>query len=471
MVLSVAEALVLSIIASLSVAGLVAPLGPRSSKAIVLAMLAYSFAATLVLTVFTSRPIGLFGGVLVLDKFSLLITAGLTLAILLDAIGSYRVTEGWSAVEALYAVSALIVLGVYAIGFSLNLVTAYAAWILAAAASYIIVALRKDWVSAEAATKYAMLGGLSSTLLVLAIGYLYSATGSISIVSRASYADPLLVAALSVLLITSIGYKMGVVPFQGWLPDVYGNARPLLVAIVAPASKALATLLLIRLVSPIVTSPNTSYNLVYFVLASLLAIVTMTYGNVAAVVARNPQLLLAYSSIAQAGYLVVGLAALANLPGLNREYAMMGLALHTLGYMFSKAAGFLALDAALDKVGSEWSDIGGFWFRDKPAALGLALALMSLMGIPPFLGFWGKLYLVLAIVAYAPVVAIIMAINFAIAAFYYAKLIYTLFAPATPREEIAPDLRSYTALTLSLITLILGLVPWIASGLNIAGLY
>ncbi len=468
--LSPCETLILLIIGSLGFAGLVAPLAGRGWGRLLSGIgIGVALIATLGLLTKVSGQAVFFKGIVLADSFSILVLLGITAALLIVLIGAVDPTRSWGAVEGLYAVTAVMILGVYAIGFASNLVTVYAAWILAAAASYIIVALRKDWVSAEAATKYALMGGVASSLLVLGIGYLYATTHSIGIAkTHLVYTDPLFVAALTVILATSIGYKMGVVPFQGWLPDVYGNARPLLVAIVAPTAKALAVLILLRLFVPVLGSNNTVALGSYVSLLLVLAVLTMTYGNLAGVSAAvrgRPQHVLAYSSIAQAGYLLVGIAALAGLPGLNREYAVMGLLLHTIGYVFSKAAVFTGIDVAKT---SDRVELEGLVHRDPYSAAGIALGLMSLMGMPPFLGFWGKLYIVLAIAAYSPLIAVIMAVNFAIAAFYYAKLIYPLFVEGERRE--AYDSRSIASLANGLLALLLGLIPWIASTAVIAGL-
>ncbi len=464
------ETIVLSMIVALVFGGLVAPLAGRKwGKVLSMLAMGYTLLAIVALLPLVTGQVVFFKGLVVVDSFSLILALGLTAALLITAIGAVDPSSDWGAVEGLYAVLAIMLLGILAVSFSTNMVTAYASWILAAAASYIVVAMRKDWVSAEAAVKYAILGGVASSLIVLGLGYLYTITHSVNIVqSQIVYGDPLFVATLTVILLTSIGYKMGVVPFQGWLPDVYGNARPVLVAFIAPAAKVLAILLLIRLLIPVLETGQPQLLASYASLALILAIATMTYGNLAGVnaaVRDKPQLALAYSSIAQAGYLLVGLAALAGLPGMNRGYAILGLTLHTIGYVFSKAAVFTGLDVAKH---SNNGILKGLWRKDPYSATGIALGLMSLMGMPPFLGFWGKLYIVLSIVEYSPLIAVIMAINFAIAAYYYAKLIYPLFSEGEKGEIY--DSRSVASLANGILALMLGLVPWIASAAVIAGL-
>jgi len=195
--------------------------------------------------------------------------------------------------------------------------------------------------------------------------------------------DTLTLSVFVFLVATSVGFKMGVVPFHAWLPDVYGNARPILVAVVASSAKILATLFILKLLlPPAFTVPD-----IVAPMIAALAAVTMTYGNLAALVAPTPQHLLAYSAIAQAGYLLVGFASLAYLPVTLPREAMAGVLLQVVGYVFAKSSAFIALDYYREHCGSSWPCIRGAVKINSYVALAIILSLLILLGIPPSLGF------------------------------------------------------------------------------------
>ncbi len=436
----------------LSFAGLASPLvGRRFAAAVSAGAAAYT---ALLYTIVALTDVN--GPLLPLDRFSALVVAMAAASIAAVVVGAYEIYSKWEWGESIPAVAALALLGAVALTLSTNVVLLYAAWILGAAATYIIVALSKDEAAGEAAVKYAVLGGIASVLFVAGLGYYYVASKTLDIGVEAAGLYALAAAAL---VVSSAGFKLGVVPYHGWVPDVYGHVRPFLVAVAAPAAKAIAILVLVRILSSIELSREVT------LLLALLAALTMTLGNLAAAAATRPQLVLAYSSIAQAGYLLAGAVGL-TLGGAAAALAATGLILHVAGYALSKASAFLALDVAAAK---DYTDLHGLWHRDPPAAAGLALSLASLMGIPPTLGFWGKLYIVLSIATAMPSLAILMAANFAIGAFYYSKLIISaMHAGQASREATA---RGIASLVLGVLTVLVGLAPWIASPPTIYGFY
>ncbi len=446
MVMSSLDYLVYGSIGLLAASGVAAPLLGKKGSAVV-ASVATAFTALSMLTVLltVSNPVQLVLGGIV-DGFTLLVLLGASLTAFAVIVGGYEVYSQWNWGESVPAIVSLALLGAVAIGLSDNVLLLYSGWILGAAATYILIALAKDWISAEAAVKYATLGGIASVTLVIGLGYLFASNGTLAL-TPVQTSNMVAVLAATALVVAAAGYKMGVVPYHGWVPDVYGNVRPLLVSIAAPLAKAIAVLLLLRVLLA-VPSTNT-----VLALLALLAALTMTFGNVAATVAKRPQQVLAYSSIAQAGYLLAGFTAL-KLGGIAAQLALIGLALHVLGYMFSKAAAFLALDSA---AAASWDQLKGLWRRDPLAAAGLSMGLASLLGMPPALGFWGKLYIVLALAKGALPLALVMAVNFAIGAYYYAKMMNTAFMEGEGKGEAT--VRSVASLLLGLLTFILGTIP------------
>jgi NADH-quinone oxidoreductase subunit N len=431
----------------LSLAGIAAPLlGRRGSLVLACAAMLFTGFATLAATLVAAK---LELGYGVLSGLPALLVWGAALSSALVVLGSYEVYSAWRWGEAVPAVAALIVLGALAIALAGDMLTLYAGWILAAAASYVVVGLAKDSVSAEAAVKYAALGGLASAFLVAGLGLIFAGSGSLQL---KPVGEGVFALAAAAFVLTSAGFKIGAVPYHGWVPDVYGNARPMLVAVVSPLAKVVAVILAVKLLDILPSEPS------IVALVAGVAAVTMTYGNAAAAVSERPQLILAYSSIAQAGYLVAGLVALKLAPEAAR-LALLGIALHSLGYVFSKAASFLAIDATGAKT---WSNLRGLWRRDPVAALGLTLGLASLLGVPPALGFWGKLYIVLALASYALPLVIVMAANFALGAYYYARMINAVFE-AGGSVEARTCWRSVFSLTLGLLSILLGFLPWLGT--------
>jgi len=347
---------------------------------------------------------------------------------------------------------------VLSVAYAGSEILVYTSWILAAVSSYVIVGLVRDSIAAEAAIKYGVMGAFATVLLLYALTLNMYLTGSLYLLP-AMYPDRLTLSVLVFLVATSIGFKMGVVPFHAWLPDVYGNARPVLVAIVASSAKILATLFILKLLlPPAFTAPN-----IVALMMTALAAITMTYGNLAALAAPTPQHLLAYSAIAQAGYLLVGFAGLAHLPLTLPREAMAGVLLQVVGYAFAKSSAFIALDYYHEHCGSSWSCVKGAVKINSYAALAIVLSLLTLLGIPLSLGFWGKLLIAFSIVSYSPLLVLIMVINIAISAYYYMKFAHHILLeePSTEVRDIGTlpsDLRVWAALIGALLSLILGLV-------------
>jgi NADH-quinone oxidoreductase subunit N len=406
---------------------------------------------------------------MVLDTFSLYLAIfGITVA-LLASIAAAGVVDAWDGGEAFYAVVGLIALGTVVLSVAKSLYTVYVAWILAAVSSYIIISLSKDRFSAEAATKYAVTGSVATILLLLVITLVHATMGRPAIEAIIAYGEPVLLALVVGLAVASIGFKMGVVPFHGWLVDAYGNARPLAVAVASASAKIIAVLLIARIVAPYATASPVAVLYVVGVLAA----VTMVVGNVGALITvrDSPQKLMAYSSIAQAGYIVAGVAALAALPGADNRAAIAGIALNTAAYALSKFAGFVALDASCKPGECSWKRLRGLLYANPALGLAFVFAMASLAGAPPLLGFWGKLYLLLAVASVSKVLAAFMAGNIIIASFYYG---YAIYAVLQKREEGIAKLevtrgKEIAALIAGLLLVIVVFIyfPWNAYALHL----
>jgi NADH:ubiquinone oxidoreductase subunit 2 (subunit N) len=468
---SVYETGLLISIASYGFSALAAPLfGKRFVKA--------AFYASSLLTLFTllyiaaamgSEPyVTVFSGAVVFDKYSLFLVTMAVTVFLLAGLGAHSVTESWDAGDAFYAVLSLIALGLVAIGFARTVYLAYTAWIMAAVSAYILIAMRKNGISAETAIKYGITGSVATILLLLGVALYYIVHGDVYMAPGLLQTETIFTVPVVALAIIAAGFKMGVVPFHAWAVDVYGNARPVAVAAAAALAKLIVALLVIKLLTPFAQgAPHT-----LFWVAALLAILTMFYGNLggAAAVKDSPQKALAYSSVGQAGYIVVGFATLASLAGINTKAALAGIALHTVAYAFSKLASFQVLDAACGDEPCKWERLRGLAHRSPAAAIAMTIALMNLMGLPFTLGFWSKLYLLVAAASASAWLAFLMLLNFAIAAYYYGYMLYQLVQkPSQETPAIRDDYRVYAALIAALITIALAVQPWKIYGIPLYG--
>ena len=469
MMLSTIEAGTLAVIAAYGFTGLVAPLlGPRATRLSLYAAAAATLVSAIYATLYVAPRGGYvegFSGAIVVDTFTVYMLSTAALVFALAAAATGRIVEYWESGEAFYAVVGLMAMGVIVLGLARALYLVYIAWILAAVSSYVLVALYRDAVSAEAAMKYAVTGAVATILLLLDI-VLYSVVkGGLVVSTRLVVSDPLLLTPVVALALIAVGFKMGVVPFHGWLIDVYGNARPLVIAVASAAAKVIAVLLTVKLVAPFAAAAPD----VVLWSAAVLAALTMLYGNLGALltVRDSPQKLLAYSSVAQAGYILAGIAALSKLPGVDNAAAVAGIALHTSGYALSKLASYLGLERGCSYPCSGWSRLRGLAHRNPVAAAAMLLALSSLTGMPPTLGFWGKLYILIAAVSAAPWLAALLVANFALGAFYYGYMMYQLFQPPESRIRERPGLLEAAALAAALLTILLGLAPGQAYGLTI----
>ncbi len=448
------DLLVAAVTALLGYTGLASPLfGTRHARYSALVATAASVAASALLyrLAVERGPLHLFHGSMVVDGFGALLVFASSLSLFFDIVAAVSVVERWDTGSAFYAISALTLLGVYTVALGVNLALIYAAWILAAVSSYVIIALWKNDVAAEAAAKYAVMGVISTSLLIYALTFAVGAAGSIYYTSVKPVA--LVVAGAAVLLpLAAVGFKMGVVPFHMWLPDVYGNARPFLVSVVASQAKLIAVAFLVRLLYPMaVAHPGLVH-----VLAGILAAATMTLGNVAALAANDARLVMAYSAIGQAGYIVAGLAALR--PGLE-DIVLAGLVLQAAGYALSKTSAFLVLDVVYERSG--WGEksldvIRGLGRVSPANAAALLLALLVLVGMPPSLGFWGKLLILEGVAKIDLALAILFVVNLAVAAFYYMRLAWRLYSEDVRAPRVGSDWRTVAALAASLAAFALG---------------
>lgn len=401
------------------------------------------------------------GGSVVIDGFGVFFNAifvmAASLAIILSA--RYMESEGEHRGE-YYALMLFAQAGMSLMATGQDLVVLFVALETMALSFYVLVGfLRSSRKSNEAAMKYLILGAFSSGLLAYGLSILYGIAGSTSLAAVgeavAGRPDGDWVLTLA-LITTSVGlfFKIAAVPFHMWAPDVYEGAPTPTTAYVSVASKAASFALMIRLFLVAYGSAADAW----IPLLGVIAVLTMTVGNLAAVTQSNLKRLLAYSSVAHGGYILLGLVA-ANESGLR------GIAVYILAYVFMNFGAF-ALIAALRRDGEaaeELEDLNGLFSRSPGYTILMAIFMLSLAGIPPMAGFYGKYYIFLALLTEGSyVLAIFAALYVAVAAYYYFRVIRACWLAQGGEKPAALEMNLGTRVTLvasGALTLIIGIMP------------
>ncbi|MBC7222942.1 MAG: NADH-quinone oxidoreductase subunit N [Anaerolineae bacterium] len=348
-----------------------------------------------------------------------------------------------------------------------NLLMLYLAMEFLSITSYVLAGFfREDRKSSEAALKYFLYGAIASGVMLYGMSLLYGATGSLDMAEIAQAFGTGLEPSLTwvgyasiVLLLTGFGFKIALVPFHQWAPDTYEGAPTPVTAFLASASKATGFAVLMR--TFLTALPQFQVDWVA-VLAGV-SMVSMTLGNLVALRQTNIKRMLAYSSIAQAGYIVIGLACIAL--GAERTFTgANGVLLYLFAYLFTNVGAFLAVIAYETRTGSnEIADYAGLVRRSPVLAGTLLVFLLSLTGIPATGGFVGKLFVFAAAIQvqfYA--LAVVAILNSVVAAFYYLNVVrYMFFVPAGEgAAEVAVPRPITWALAVAVaMTLFIGLYP------------
>lgn len=355
-------------------------------------------------------------------NFILLLGCGLALALSVDYLERQGIARG-----EYYALILFSTLGAMLMGASADLLMVFLGLETLSIPLYILSAfLTRRTASQEAGLKYFLIGSFSSGLFLYGIALMYGATGTTQLdalaqaLSGSLAARPLLVFSGAGLLLVGLGFKAAAVPFHTWAPDVYEGAPTSTVAFMAVAAKAAAFAALLRVFA--ISFPALAENWSIFVAA--LAVLTMVLGNVVAVVQLNLKRLLAYSSIAHAGYLLVAVAA-AQTPQ-TMGLAISSLLFYLLVYTFMTLGAFGIVILAEGK-GENLSleDLSGIASRHPWMGAAMALFMLSLAGLPPAAGFFGKFYVFSAAVQADMLwLAVVGVLASVVSVYYYFRVVY-----------------------------------------------
>jgi NADH-quinone oxidoreductase subunit N len=432
---------------------------PRGSKALAWVTLLVIGATLASLAPFAHTHAEVAHGLLAVDQFALFFKIVFLGAAALTVLMSIRYLEieGASPGE-YYFLILCATLGMMIMAGGIDLITIFVGLETMAVSFYILAGfIKPNQRSNEAAVKYFLLGAFSLGILLYGMSLIYGLSGTTNLRTMAialagQESDPRLVLAV-ILVVAGVGFKIAAVPFHMWAPDVYEGAPTPVTAFLSVGSKAASFAMLLRIFLEGLPSMNASWRLLF----EGLAIATMTVGNLAALTQTNLKRMLAYSSIAHAGYVLIGVVV-----GTTRGVTAMMIYLFI--YSFTQIGAFIiiVIMQRQDVVGDELKDFSGLHARHPFAAFAMLVFMLSLGGIPPTAGFMGKLWLFGAAIDAGYVwLAVIAVLNSAISLYYYIRIVVFMYVkPQGAGSEVTTTPSLGLALAVAVIaTIALGVYP------------
>jgi len=345
----------------------------------------------------------------------------------------------------LYALLAFIGTGLMMLAASTNLLMIFISIEFVSLTSYILAGFEKhEGASNEASLKYLLFGSVASATMLYGMSLLFGLTGTIELngirnaLATGGNAGPILLIAMSLLLV-GFSFKVSAAPFHMWAPDVYTGAPTPIAGFLTVGPKALGFAVLLRVLFTALPALQNEWSTIFAVLSAL----TMTIGNIAAVSQTNIKRLLAYSSIAQAGYILMGVAAASTI-------GLEGILFYVAVYALTNLGAFTVVIVVSNQFkNEEIRSFAGLAKRSPFFAASLAVCFISLAGIPPLAGYFGKVLVFAGVIEQKLItLAVIAAVNSAVAAFYYFKVVKEMYLsePADP----APLQKSFPA-TLAIV--------------------
>src|SRR5574338_1105941 len=403
--------------------------------------------------------------VLVDDKFGSFFAIAMLIVGIMTTVGSFNYMRKRANPAVYYSLILLSSIGMILIAYSTDLVMLFVAWELMSIPTYVLAGyLKKDPSSNEAAIKYFLFGALSSGIIIYGISIAYGLTGSTNIeqvidgFSKLS-PDMMPLAILAVgMFIAGFGFKIGLVPFHMWLPDAYEGSPPTIAALLAAGTKKAGFAAALR----VIIMGAIALNLHWAFALAVIAIVTMTVGNLSAIRQKNLTRMLAYSSIGQAGYILIGMS-VAPFSQLGLQASLF----HILNHSVMKAAAFIAVAGIISTLAvSHIEKIKGLGRRMPITSLGLVISLLALAGVPPLNGFWSKLMLFGAAidsgasVSWGPYLAVAGVLNSALSLAYYGWIIRKMYFEGETEKRIKEPKSIIGVMVFSVIFLIaIGVYP------------
>ncbi|MFV9630514.1 MAG: NADH-quinone oxidoreductase subunit N [Methanosarcinales archaeon] len=425
---------------------------------------------------------GLLAGSLTIDPMSQFFKLTFLLVSLLVVIASIKEFEEHSNQDEYYTLILLGTVGMMIVASAVDIVTMFIGFELASLSTYVLAGFNKNEPkNIEAAIKYFIIGAVSSTILLFGLSYLYGLSGGLTNIDELanffSMNTELLISPMGIMALVMItagfGFKMALVPFHMWAPDVYQGSPSVISALLAAGSKKMAFVAAFRVLLIAMIAMKVEIGILF----AILAVVTMTLGNVVAVGQKSIKRMLAYSSIAQAGYIAMVFVVVT-------PEALTGGILYVMSHAFMKAGAFITVGAVcyvLLKQNSKAQDVdhidnfAGLGKRSPFLAFSMLLFLFALAGIPPTAGFVSKFILFLAVLKADYLYLVVIAIlNSALSLYYYARVVkYMYVLPPASDEKMSVPTPYVLAIVLAMIgVLAIGIVPepfveWAASAAEV----
>src|SRR6478735_964020 len=413
-----------------------------------------------------------FGGMVVSDPMGNWLKCFATLALMVTLVYGrpYAGDRGMLQGGEMFTMSLLALLGMFVMMSGANFLMIYLGLELLTLSSYALVALRRDnAVASEAAMKYFVLGAMASGFLLYGLSMMYGATGSLDVnevfktIASGKVNHQVLVFGL-VFIVAGLAFKVGAAPFHMWVPDVYQGAPTAITLLIGAAPELAAFAIIIRLLVDALQPLAIDWQQ----MLAVLAIASLLVGNLAAIAQSNLKRMLAYSTISQMGFMLLGLVAGSDQQGTyNAQFAYSASMFYIVTYVLTTLASFgiILLLAREGFESEEITDLAGLNQRSPLYAGVMAIAMFSLAGIPPLVGFYAKLAVLQALIASGQglyialaVFAVVMSL---IGSFYYLRVVKVMYfdAPITATTVSAPlDVRIVLTINGALV-LILGIVP------------
>ena len=403
--------------------------------------------------------------VLVDDAFGSLFAIAMLIVAIFTTVGSFSYMKNKANPSIYFSLILLSAIGMVLVAYSTDLVMLFVAWELMSIPTYILVGfLKKDPISNEAAIKYFLFGALSSAIIIYGISLAYGVTGSTNIGEviqgfMVLDANMIPIGLLAVgMFIAGFGFKMGLVPFHMWLPDTYEGAPPTIATLLAAGTKKAGFAAALR----VVVMGSVALSLDWTLALGIIAVMTMTVGNIAAVMQKNLARMLAYSSIGHAGYILIGLS-IAPFSGIG----LQGSLFHILNHAVMKGAAFIAVAGIVTALAITHVDkLKGLARRMPITSLGLVISLLALAGVPPLSGFWSKLMLFGAaidagtVVWWGPWLAVAGVLNSALSLAYYGWIIRKMYFEGEKEKRIKEPKSIIAIMIFSIIFMVtIGVYP------------
>ena len=401
-------------------------------------------------------------GMLAVDSFAAffkLIVILATIFIILFSISSDEIKNSVDRLGEYYTLILGMVLGMFLISSATDLILIYLSIELLSLSSYILAGFLKTVNrSSEASLKYVIYGSVASGIMLFGISILYGLTGTTNLYEmnqllQQTQASGFTFIFAGIMVLGGIGFKISIAPFHFWTPDVYEGAPLPITAYLSVASKAAGFALLIRFIK--ITFVQSVSLEGYWTLLGIidwqrilvvLAILTMTLGNFAALWQDNLKRMLAYSSIAHAGYLLLAVAVLSN-------EGLIAVLVYFAIYLFMNLGAFFVVMLIANKIGSEeMDDYKGMGSSASFLGVALAIFLLALAGLPPTAGFIGKLYIFIALIdANMIVVAFIALLNTVVAYYYYVRVLKNLYLVKTDTSKAKIEVSTGNVILVSVL--------------------